>query len=107
MTGALESMLLWPRPYRVAEAVPAAARQGRMAYVEIVTDTGKHGEPSRNFGAEKWRRSALALDQSADADLRAYLPRDVDKLKLIRTEALAAGLSRTVQAVDDKDAFTP
>jgi hypothetical protein len=106
MKGALASMILWP--YRkdgvtdaIASAEPAAARQGRIDYLDDVLDTGRGGEPARNFGVEKWKRAALTLNGFNDEDLPRYVPHDLDKCKLIRDEAMKAALDRVKKAIED------
>jgi hypothetical protein len=106
MKGALASMILWP--YRkdgvtdaIASAEPAAARQGHIDYLDDVLDTGRGGEPARNFGVEKWKRAALTLNGFNDEDLPRYVPHDLDKCKLIRDEAMKAALDRVKKAIED------
>ncbi len=97
--------LMWPPPNRVADAIfdadGAAARQGRIDYVNETVDTGRSGEPPRNFGSEKWKRAVLALNGFNDDDLRRFLPADLDKLKLMRDEAIKAGLDRVKTAIEE------
>jgi hypothetical protein len=111
MIGALEALVLETGPRHVFDAIwaaePKAYRDGLIAYLERVTDTGRGGESPRSFPTEWWKRAALTLNLFNDDDLRAWLPRDVEKLKLIREQAMALRLDRIVKAVDDKHAFTP
>ncbi|MGA2012863.1 MAG: hypothetical protein ABSH51_20325 [Solirubrobacteraceae bacterium] len=104
MKGALAGMILWPPPNHVADAIfdadGTAARQGRIDYVNETVDTGRSGEPPRNFGSEKGKRAALALNGFSDDDLRRFLPADLDKLKLMRDEAVTSGLDRVKQAIE-------
>jgi Domain of unknown function (DUF4157) len=101
MSGALSTMILWPPPNRVADAIykgdRAAARLGRIDYVTANT----HPTPM-TYALE----TAIALNGFDDDDIRAQLPRDVDKLRAIRTAAAKSGwLDRIVRLVDEKHAF--
>ena len=50
--------------------------------------------------------TAIALNGFNDDEVRAQLPRDVDKLRAIRTAAAkAGGLDRIVRLIDEKRAF--
>jgi hypothetical protein len=104
MKGALAGMILWAPPNRVADAIaaadPGAARLGRIEYVNDVVDTGGGGAPARSFGNETWKKAALALNGLNDNDLGSSLPRALDKLKLIRDEAIKAGLVRVKQQIE-------
>jgi len=106
MKGALATMILWPhRKDGVTDAIyncdPGAARQGLIDYVDEILDTGRGGEPPRNFGSDKWKSAALALNGFDDEDLARYLPRDLDKCKLIRDECIKAGIDRVKKAIED------
>jgi hypothetical protein len=106
MKGALATMILWPARKdgvtdAIANADPAAARQGRIDYLDDILDTGRGGEPARNFAPQKWKSAALALDGFNDADLRVYVPHDVEKCKLIRDACIKAQLDRVKKAIED------
>ena len=59
--GALRTMLLWPPPHRVTNAIqridPAAARSGRISYIREAA------------AKSEWRQVALALNGFSDADI--------------------------------------
>jgi uncharacterized protein DUF4157 len=107
MRAALDTMILWPaRPGGITDAIydcdPEAARQGRVDFVDAALDTGRGGEPPRNFGSEKWKKAALALNGFSDDDLSRFIPRDLDKCKLIRDECIKLGtLDRVKKAIED------
>jgi hypothetical protein len=106
MKGALATMILWPpRKDGVTDTIsncdPRAARQGRIDYVFDILDTGRGGEPARNFGSDMWKSAARTLDGFNDDDLRLYIPRALDKCKLIRDECIKAGIDRVKRAIED------
>jgi hypothetical protein len=107
MRGALDTMILWPpRKDGVTDAIydadPAAARQGRIDFVNETLDTGRGGEPPRNFGSEMWKKAALGLNGFSDADIRQFIPRDLEKCKLIRDECIKLGwVDRVKKAIED------
>lgn len=63
--GAMRTMLLWPAPLRVADAIykfdPGSARQGRIEYFQ------------ETVAASDWRRAALTLNGFSDVDIRTQL----------------------------------
>jgi hypothetical protein len=98
MEGAIEGMILWPPPNRVADAIskadPDAARAGRINFI--------HDYP------HSFLKVAIVLNGLSDDDIRRELPRDIDLLKPMRTAAKQAGwLGRIVRFIDERHAFIP
>jgi hypothetical protein len=98
MYGALYEMITWPPPNRVADAIykadPDAARLGRIDYVNFCL------AGARGF----WDQAVLALNGFNEEDIRALLPRDIDKLRPLRKAAATAGLDRITRLIDEKRA---
>lgn len=96
MKGALDTMILWPPPNRVADAIHAAdadaARLGRVDFIDYcLAGVGSW-----------WDKAALAFDGFTNEDhIRNYLPRDIDKLRSLRRAAVAASLGRVVRLIDE------
>jgi hypothetical protein len=105
MRGALATMILWPpRQDGITDVIyncdPAAARQGRIDFVDDTLGTGR-GKP-RGFGSERWKKAALALNGFSNDDLKQFIPHDLDKCKLIRDECIKLGwLDRVKKAIED------
>jgi hypothetical protein len=98
MFGTLYEMILWPPPNRVADSIYAAdgdaARLGRIDYVNFCLG-GAGGF---------FKEAALALNGSSETDIRAYLPRDIDKLRGLRKAAVATGLDQITRLIDERRA---
>lgn len=96
MKGALDTMILWPPPNRVADAIHGAdadaARLGRVDFIDYCL-AGR---------GSWWDKAALAFDGfTGDDQIRNYLPRDIEKLHPLRRAAVAANLGRVVGLIDE------
>lgn len=93
MREALNTMMLWPPPNRVADAINGAdadaARLGRVDFIDYC------------LAERSWDKAARAFDGFLDeGHIRDYLPRDIDKLRPLRQAAVAAGMHRLVGSID-------
>jgi hypothetical protein len=96
MVGALDGMIRWPPPNRVADAIYKVDQPShRLGLINFVRSRSSYSP----------LEAALGLNGLDDTDLDNEIPRNTDHQKAIHDAAVQAGLTRVSGAIEKRHAF--